>query len=335
MRRLLKRQWKAVAAVVAVLTAGLMVYGQQGQGDPFHDQSDTGETIHVLPGQAAVHSPHDTQPSFAAPQSGASVFPASYGKGNLSYHGGNVMSAPQYYAIYWNSAVANSQATSMGYATIQNQIAAFIGTFFTGTSYTGSTVDDYSIVGQYGDAGGRSPVPTGGGLAGQLLDTRSAQATIKDSAIQSYITGLLQGGKLPVDGSGVYGVYFPSGMRISLQGGSSCSSFCGYHSHFSFNGTPIKYAVFPYPDCSGCKLSSMSVADMLTIVSSHEIREAVTDPGESNKGAWYDQSGYESDDKCAWHNLYQLNRSAGLSFWVQPEYSNGGGGYPGPGCVKP
>ena len=194
--------------------------------------------------------------------------------------------------------MANSHATSLGYATIQNQIAAFIGTFFTGTSYTGSTVDDYSIVGQYGDAGGRSPVPTGGGLAGQLLDTRSAQATIKDSAIQSYITGLLQAGKLPVDGSGIYGVYFPSGMRVMLQGGSSCSSFCGYHSHFSYNGTPIKYAVFHYPDCSGCKLSTMSVADMLTIVSSHEIREAVTDPGESNKSAWYDQSGYEADDKC-------------------------------------
>jgi hypothetical protein len=102
MRKLCKTQWKSSAAVVAVLTAGLMVYGQQGQGDPFHDQSDTGETIHVLPGQAAVHSPHDTQPSFAAPQSGASVFPASYGKGNLKYHGGNVMSAPKYYAIYWN-----------------------------------------------------------------------------------------------------------------------------------------------------------------------------------------------------------------------------------------
>jgi hypothetical protein len=106
---------------------------------------------------------------------------------------------------------------------------------------------------------------------------------------------------LAADAHGVYGVYFPSGMRISLQGGSSCSSFCGYHSHFSYNGTPIKYAVFPYPDCSACKLSTLTVADMLTIVSSHEIREAATDPGESNKNAWYDQSGYEADDKCAWH----------------------------------
>ena len=79
-----------------------------------------------------------------------------------------------------------------------------------------------------------------------------------------------------------------------------------------------------------------SVADMMTIVMSHEIREAVTDP---DLNAWYDASGYEADDKCAWHNLY---RTTNGSFWVQPEYSNGGGtmpgasgSYPGPGCVVP
>ena len=80
-----------------------------------------------------------------------------------------------------------------------------------------------------------------------------------------------------------------------------------------------------------------SVADMLTIVTSHEIREAVTD---SLGTAWFDSSGYEADDKCAWHNLYQMTNGG---FWVQPEYSNGGtrtasgftATYPGRGCVVP
>ena len=79
---------------------------------------------------------------------------------------------------------------------------------------------------------------------------------------------------------------------------------------------------------------------MLTIVGSHEIREAVTDPGDFNANAWYDASGYEADDKCAWHNLYQMTNGG---FWIQPEYSNGGSSsnsgfsaiYPGPGCVVP
>src|SRR5262245_66130099 len=85
----------------------------------------------------------------------------------------------------------------------------------------------------------------------------------------------------------------------------------------------------------GCKLSTLSVADMMTIVASHEIREAVTDP---QLNAWYDDQGYEADDKCAWHNLYRMGEGG---FAVQPEYSNGGapapggGSYLGPGCVVP
>jgi hypothetical protein len=92
----------------------------------------------------------------------------------------------------------------------------------------------------------------------------------------------------------------------------------------------IRYAVFPYLNCNACSLSGLSVADMMTIVASHEIREAVTDP---QLNAWYDSSGYEADDKCAWHHLYQM---ADGGFWVQPEYSNGDGNiYPGAGCVVP
>jgi len=330
------RHWKAGITGMGLLTAGLVIYGQQNEagGNPFLDRSDTGETVHVLPGPASIHSPRGTQPTFHSPRGGTSTYPASYGSGNLLYHGGNVMRTPAYYAIYWNSTVANSTATSLGFSTIQNQITGFIGTYLTGNIYTGSVVDDYTVVAQYTDSSG-SPVPAGNGLLGTVVDTKPNQATIKDSAIQSYLTGLFNSRAVAVDANGIYGVYFPSGMKVVLTGGTSCSSFCGYHSHFSYKGTQIKYAVFPYPDCSSCKLSSLTVADMLTIVGSHEIREAATDPGEFNKYAWYDQAGYEADDKCAWHNLYQLNRVAGLNFWVQPEYSNGGGIYPGPGCVVP
>ena len=163
--------------------------------------------------------------------------------------------------------------------------------------------------------------------------SRSTARRITDSSIQNYLAGLFNAGTETPNTSVLYGVYFPSGMRISLSGGSSCTSFCGYHSNFTYNGMDIKYAVFPYPNCSGCSLSGKTVADMLTIVTSHEIREAVTD---SDGTAWWDASGYEADDKCAWHNLYQTTNGG---YWVQPEYSNGGtiGGtfYPGPGCVVP
>ena len=61
--------------------------------------------------------------------------------------------------------------------------------------------------------------------------------------------------------------------------------------------------------------------------------------GDNGQNAWYDSAGYEADDKCAWHNLYQTTSGG---FWVQ-EFSNGGtitasgftASYPGTGCVVP
>jgi hypothetical protein len=107
----------------------------------------------------------------------------------------------------------------------------------------------------------------------------------------------------------------------------SCTNYCGYHSSFSYNGQTAIYAVYPYNSCSGCSLSGKTVLDMETIVTSHEIREAITDPVNA---WWEDASGYEADDKCAWHNLYRQTGGA----WVQPEYSNALAGWPR-GCVTP
>ena len=50
----------------------------------------------------------------------------------------------------------------------------------------------------------------------------------------------------------------------------------------------------------------------------HETREAVTDP---LGNAWYDSSGNEADDKCAWTSLFLEN-----GYGYQPEWSNAIGG---------
>jgi hypothetical protein len=319
------------ATAIAVIVGGAASARMMAQPpvDPFHDRSDTGEIVHVLPTPASIHSPRDTQPT-NAPDNGTSVFPASYGSGNLTDHGGPEISSAAYRAIYWNSSVANSTATSLNYSTISSQISAFISYFGTDSNYSGSTTDDYSIVQQYGSS---NPIASGLQALGYRVDSQATASRITDRSIQNYLAGLFNSGLEQASTSTLYGVYFPHGMKVSLQGGNSCTSFCGYHSHFTYNGALIKYAVFPYPDCSGCSLSGKSVADMLTIVTSHEIREAVTD---SLGSAWFDASGYEADDKCAWHNLYQMT---GGNFWVQPEFSNGGvkkgTSYPGPGCVVP
>jgi hypothetical protein len=321
-----KRLFGCLAVGAFVACVAVARTGAQNFHDPFIDHGDNGEIIHVLPTPASVRSPHDTQPTEATRTGTPQVFAPSYGSGNLNDHGGPEIAGAEFRAIYWNSSVAISTATP-NKTSIQSFIGGFARVFADGQNYsTTDTSADYTIIQQYGSSNQISALLP---YLDADVDSQLTQRRISDSSIQNYLAGLFNAGKETAASNVLYGIYFPSGMRISLQGGSSCTSFCGYHSNFTYNGIAIKYAVFPYPDCAGCSLSGKTIGDMLTIVTSHEIREAVTD---SLGTAWWDSTGYEADDKCAWHNLYQTTNG---SYWVQPEYSNGGASYPGPGCVVP
>jgi hypothetical protein len=260
------------------------------------------------------------------------VYPASYGSTDLRNHGGPVISNAGFWALYWNDNVANSAKTSLGYATLSAQMDAFITSFGSGANYSQAPRDDFAIVQQYGVSINNSISSTVTNW-GVLVAKERTKSSISDSGIRNFIAGLFNSRGIPAATNIIYGVYLPPGMKVTMSGGASCSTFCGYHSHFNYGGLDIRYAVFPFLDCTACKLSNLSVADMMTIVVSHEIREAVTDP---QLNAWYDDQGWEADDKCAWHNLYQMTNGG---FTVQPEYSNGGTvngvPYPGPGCVVP
>ena len=70
MRRLL-----FATAIALLFAATRLTFGQGGGRNPFIDHSDTGETIHVLPPEASIHSPHDTQPTFAPPNDETAVYP--------------------------------------------------------------------------------------------------------------------------------------------------------------------------------------------------------------------------------------------------------------------
>jgi hypothetical protein len=234
--------------------------------------------------------------------------------------------------VYFGTALANSTSgLSLSYPTFQAEIDGFIKNFTGTADYSAKSLDsDYAIIQQYGTAG--TPISYALFDAGSYPDPNPPRVTkLTDSQVQSYLAGLFTNHQITsVDSNTIYGIYFPAGVKIQLQGGTSCSSFCGYHGHFTYQGTDIKYAVFPYTNCRACSVAGKAVLDILTIVTSHEIREAVTDP---DLNAWSDSVGYEADDKCAWSHLYKINRGG---FWVQPEYSNGGNGtYPGPGCVVP
>ncbi len=323
---------KTVVALTAVLMLGAPLHGSAQSRNPFVEHSDTGETVHVLPTPAAVRSPRDTAPTMAPAGAGPTVYAGSYGSGALVNHHGPVISNAGFLALYWNDTAANARPSGSSNPTLLAQIDAFIASFGSGAPYSQAPTDDFSIVQQYSQSTANAISSTVTNWH-YFVAKEGTKSSISDSGIRSFIAAQFNAGSFNAASNIIYGVYLPPGMKVTMSG-SSCSTFCGYHGHFNYGGTDIRYAVFPYLNCSACSVSGLTVADMMTIVASHEIREAVTDP---MLNAWFDNAGYEADDKCAWHHLYQM---ANGGFYVQPEFSNGGlvGGvsYPTPaGCVVP
>ncbi len=298
--------------------------GLQREDGVWHVRGDNGEIVHVFADiNSAENSEHRfgsmqgpqglqnlSQP-FASQVNAYHVYNASYGAvpGLLSDHGGSVVSNAKVLSIFYNGATA---------AVLQSGISAFVNNF-------SNSDPGMKVITQYSKSG--NAISASLVQSPAFVDNKPAPRRISDSGIHSYLTGLFNAGSIPVSTNTIYGVYLPQGTTSTLGNARSCTSYCGYHSSYNYNGNTILYAVYPYLDCSGCTLSGKTVVDMETIVTSHEVREAITDP----VNAWWESSsGYEADDKCAWHNLYQQPGGA----WVQPEYSNALAGWPR-GCVTP
>ena len=299
--------------VLFALSLLLVSVSAMAQDGVWRIKGDNGETVKVLPPPAAAQAQenHGLGTQIPTAQNGYSVFNASYGAvpGLLSDHGGSVVSNAAFQPIFYNGATA---------ASLQSGIDAFVNNF------SGSD-PGMTVVTQYSKSG--NAISSTLGNSGSFVDSNSTPRRISDSQIQSYLATKFSSGQVSFNNHTIYGVYLPKGTKSTLGSSSSCTSYCGYHSSFTYNGQTAIYAVLPYNDCSGCSLTGKTVLDMETIVTSHEIREAITDP----VNAWWESSsGYEADDKCAWHNLYQQTGGA----WVQPEYSNALAGWPR-GCVTP
>jgi hypothetical protein len=303
---------RKLTLLIAVITliGSTAVFAQDAM---WRVKGDNGEIVKVLPPPAAVQAQenHGFGTQVPTAQNGYSVFSPSYGSnpGLLSDHGGAVVSSAAFLPIFYNGATA---------ASLQSGIDSFV------NNYSGSD-PGMTVITQYSKTG--NTITSTLVHLPDFVDNQPAPRRISDSGVQSYLAGLFNAAKVPVSTATIYGVYLPQGTVSTAGSSRSCTSYCGYHSSFTYNGLTILYAVFPYNDCSGCSLTGKTVVDMMTIVSSHEIREAITDP----VNAWWESSsGYEADDKCAWHNLYQQTGGA----WVQPEYSNALAGWPR-GCITP
>jgi hypothetical protein len=246
--------------------------GQQGQGNgqAGRQGDDQGSSVNI--------SVHETNPIETAPTAG--------GTGALSpiiNHGGPVLTTPVAYLIWygnWNQ--SNASDTAAGQALVRNFLNGVSGSpyFAINTTYNG---------------------PSGSvTFGGETTDTGSLGTRLSDNNIKTIVSNAITSHKLVLDPNGVYFVLTSS--NIAKTG--FCSQYCGWHTYATIQGTAVKYAFVGNANrcLSSCAAQTVGpngnagVDGMISVIA-HELEESTTDP---LLNAWYDSSGNENADKCAW-----------------------------------
>ncbi|APR79567.1 hemagglutinin protein [Minicystis rosea] len=223
---------------------------------------------------------------------------------NFTHHGGPVISNVKVVTVFWNSHVPNQGKLNSFYqAIVQSPHMDWLKEYNT---------DKQSI--------GR------GSFLASYVDTGApASTSLKDPDIQKELGRLIDTGKVPApDADTLYMVHFPAGVAIELEGSHSCQQFCAYHGTFTNDGKNVYYGVMP--DFSGGCTACGGTSDKLqntTIISSHELVEAITDPAigianaknDASFLAWYDDQNGEIGDVC------QSDAGEVAGWMVQAEYS--------------
>jgi len=259
-----------------------------------------------------THTHHFAVRGWARPGGGG-------GAQDLLYHtGGRVIQSAHVVFIFWGSSFSDTTSADYTYATT---LQAFRNNFGTSPQY--NTITQY-----YQNLGSGNQNIQLSNLAlgpADWFDTSTPPANVTDAIVQGEVNAYIatQGG---YDANAIYEVIIPSTSYSSDGNSTSCGgpslAYCAYHGNFSSASGDVKYAIGPYPSCSGCRTAGFSDVQNAEHFICHETREAVTDP---DLNAWFDRRGNEADDKCAWSPTpFIVN-----GFAYQYEWSNAAGG-----CVQ-
>lgn len=272
--------------------------------------------IHLQPLRPQADA--STQALSAAPPANAYLF----------YYGGHVLSNVRVMPVMWNSSVPSDVQSTMPkfYAAVTNS------PFMDWLAEYDTNILDYG-----GTQGTNQHIGRGTSTQAVVITPSITATAITDSQIQSELQAQINSGKLPApDANTYYAIHFPAGMSISMPDGNggtatSCQQFCAYHGTISHSPSNLFYGVMPNVTTDGCQLgcgSNVNGIDNTTMVSSHELIEAVTDAevGLATTNApplaWYDPQGQDGEigDIC---NATQGTVSAGGQSWtVQQIWSN-------------
>ncbi len=263
---------------------------------------------------------------------------AASSSNNLLYHGGPVMHTNTVYAIYW---------VPSGY-TVSGRYESLINGFFQNVAAaSGQTSNVYYSDTQYSDPSGS--VQYSSGFGGSYVDTSAlplagcvdppATACVNDSQIQAEIQKDISKAGWTAGPSHEFFLFTAKNIGSCTSVASyecAFTTYCAYHSWIGSGSNVVLYANMPYADtvsqtCDSGQHPNGDDADATINVTSHEHNETITD---EQGNAWYDSSGNENGDKCAWNfgsaqgaSGAQYNQTInGAHYYLQQEWSNASGG---------
>ena len=225
---------------------------------------------------------------------------------NMTYHGGKILPTATTKAIFRGTSWASYTGDKI------TGIDAWY-TGFSGSHYA-ATVTEYTGT---GGSSGSSPTTHQGHYVDVGAETSKGSTSVVLAQVCSALTA--SGTVIDANGNGYYAMYSdqPRGN----------AGYCAYHSAGTCNGKAIQFAFFWKLDGdAGCDPADTSGQHSqglaaLANVSGHELAEAMTDP--ASPGAWYDGSGAENGDKCAWTFGAPLVQFTNGTWWkIQGEWSN-------------
>jgi len=203
--------------------------------------------------------------------------------GQFADRGGVLLTRPRVAAVFWGEGwKAEAQALT----------ALWVEWFFVAV-VAGAFLEQ--IQNLYGRAG--EPFESGTFAGAVRVGDRRIARVVTDAEIRRMLEEWIEGGIVERPGAGtLYFVYPPPGWVVECSEGSSAERLCGYHDSFvTAANEAVYYAVIPYPDVPACRYG-LPVEDALTVSSSHELAEALTDPVIGT--GWYEETRGEVADAC-------------------------------------
>ena len=283
--------------------------------DPTHDiDGNTEQKIHHrLSPEIFSQSPfskNSSTPSMRAPSAGSTATSAS----PITYHGGPIMNAVSKVVLIWygNWNQTNRTDTPAGQQIIRDAIWGIAQQNII-NNYSGITTGFYSNLGLYTQTRTSFVTQASSPSITEFVQTAKSTyggQTLTDASVFSLVKAFAGTG----DPNAIYLVLSSSDIKESS---GFLTTYCGWHSYGSVGTNKIKFGFIGNPNrsLSACSVQSISpnvnpAVDAMISVIAHELVETVSDP---LLNAWYNGSGAENSDMCAWtfgSNVQQLSTGA-------------------------